>query len=152
MRSLALALLGIVASSAGAAAGENVVLHAPKAVLHLEVARNEATRRHGLMFRTSLMPHTGMIFVMPTDARVDFWMKNTRVGLDMIFISEDGRVRSIAARVPASPKGLDDGLVAHRAGNARYVIELPSNEAARDGIRVGTQFSLPPSLKRPTSD
>ncbi len=78
-----------------------VVVHAPRADLTLEVARTEAQREHGLMDRTAIAPHTGMIFVFERRRRPsNFWMKDTLVPLDMIFIAADGTVRRVFANVP----------------------------------------------------
>ena len=77
-----------------------VVVHAPKADLTLEVARTSAQREHGLMNRTELPLHTGMIFVFERDEFVSFWMKNTLLPLDMVFIGAGGTVRRVYANVP----------------------------------------------------
>ncbi len=116
----------------------HVTLHAPHALLHLEVAATETTREYGLMNRTFLAPHTGMLFVFERDAEVTFWMKDTLVPLDMVFLSGSGRVRSVAAGVPASTADMPDAQIARRRAKARYVLELPAGEARRDGLRPGT--------------
>lgn len=119
-----------------------VVVHAPKADLTLEVARTAAQREHGLMNRTELAPHTGMIFVFERDAFVDFWMKNTLLPLDMIFIAADGTVRRVYANVPVlHPQPSDDRIPVEGAA-ARYVIELRAGEAAKDGISDGVKLDL----------
>lgn len=115
---------------------------APKATLHLEVARTESERETGLMYRTKLPAHTGMLFVFAQDAPIEFWMKNTLVPLDMVFIAANGRVRSVAADVPATTPTAPDAKIPRRDGRAKYVIELPANEAARDGISIGTQLLI----------
>jgi uncharacterized membrane protein (UPF0127 family) len=98
-----------------AAALSTVVVHAPKADLTLEVARTEAQREYGLMNRTSLAPHTGMIFVFPGDGPIDFWMKDTLIPLDMVFIAADGTVRKIYHRVPVRDRAGRRGLRGRRA-------------------------------------
>lgn len=114
-----------------------MTLRAPHANLHLEIAATQSTRERGLMERTALRVHTGMLFVFPTDGPVEFWMKNTRVPLDMIFVGRDGVVRSVSASVPVVPPWTPDDRIPRRHGNARFVIELPAGEAARDGLRPG---------------
>ena len=86
-----------------------------------------------------------MIFVFaPPDAKQTFWMKNTLVPLDMVFVRDDGVVDSLAANVPATKAGTPDNKVAQRAGLGRFVIELGAGEAARLGIHGGTKLVLPP--------
>jgi len=126
-----------------------VVVHAPKAQLALEVARTDAQRERGLMDRTSVAPHTGMIFVFDRDQPVDFWMKNTLVPLDMIFVAAGGTVRRVFADVPVVAPSLPDAQIPRESAQAKYVIELAAGEAARDGIVAGTKLDLrgvPPAL------
>ena len=125
-----------------AAALPAIVVHAPHADLTLEVARTDAQREYGLMNRTQLAPHTGMIFVFGGDAPVAFWMKNTLVPLDMVFIAADGTVRRVFANVAVVPRSLPDAEIPRESGVAMYVIELPAGEAARDGIAAGVRLDL----------
>jgi uncharacterized membrane protein (UPF0127 family) len=69
-------------------------------------------------------------------------MKNTRVPLDMIFIAADGMVRRIFANVAVVDVNLSDDAIPREAGVAKYVIELPAGEAARDGIVRGLKLDL----------
>jgi uncharacterized membrane protein (UPF0127 family) len=119
-----------------------VVVHAPKSDLRLEVAQTAAQREYGLMNRTSLAPHTGMIFVFPQDGEVAFWMKDTLVPLDMVFVGSDGTVRLVDANVPTVPPALPDAQIPLENGAAKYVIELPGGEASADGIEMGTRLNL----------
>jgi hypothetical protein len=116
---------------------------APRAALQLKVAADENTRELGLMCVTHLRPQTGMIFVFDRDDQWVFWMKNTLISLDMIWIHPDGRVDAVAARVPASTRSTPDDKVARRTGRGLYVIELAPGEAAQDGIMPGTVLKLP---------
>lgn len=119
-----------------------VVVHAPRADLTLELARTEAAREHGLMDRTAIPPHTGMIFVFERDAPVAFWMKDTLVPLDMVFVGADGTVRGVFSDVPVVARGLPDADIPREAGVAKYVIELNAGEAARDGLVTGVKLDL----------
>ena len=125
-----------------AAALPTVVVHAPRADLTLEVARTDAQRARGLMDRTAVPPHTGMIFVFDTDAPVDFWMKDTLVPLDMIFVAADGTVRRVYANVPVLHGGIGDEAIPREDGTAKYVIELHAGEASQDGIAAGVKLDL----------
>jgi len=114
-----------------------VAVHAPRATLTLQVAATDQQRELGLMSVTRLPRHTGMVFVFDNDATIEFWMKDTLVPLDMIFVAADGKVRSVAATVPVVPIDEPDEKIPRRSGIAKFVIELPAGEAAQDGIAPG---------------
>ncbi len=116
------------------------VVIAPKARLVLETATTAAQRERGLMSRTSLAPHTGMLFVFESDEPVSFWMKDTLIPLDMIFVASDGTVRRIFERVPVLAPGTPDNAIPLESASARYVIELAAGEAEQDGIESGTRL------------
>ncbi|HTX02811.1 MAG TPA: DUF192 domain-containing protein [Candidatus Acidoferrales bacterium] len=118
-----------------------IVVHAPQATLTLQVAKTEDQRETGLMSVTNLPPHTGMVFVFDEDAPVEFWMKDTLVPLDMVFVAADGTVRSVAANVPVVPETAPDSSIPRRGGTAKYVIELPAGEAVNDGIVTGMRLT-----------
>lgn len=120
----------------------SVVVHAPRANLSLEVARTEPQRERGLMYRTSVAPHTGMIFVFDRDDTVAFWMKNTLVPLDMIFVAADGTVRRVFADVPVVARTLPDEKIPFERARGKYVIELGAGEAVRDGVAAGVTLDL----------
>lgn len=115
---------------------------APAASIAVEIADTEQKRELGLMYRTSLPRRSGMIFVFDRDQPVYFWMKNTLIPLDMVFAGADGRVRSIAANVPASALHSADEAVARRNGRAKYVLELNGGEASADGLTPGKTLGL----------
>jgi uncharacterized protein len=136
-------LLAIVVAAATPAPQHlsTIAVHAPRAVLTLQVAKTEQQRELGLMSVTNLPAHTGMVFVFDKDAPVEFWMKDTLVPLDMLFVADDGTVRSIAANVPVVPETTADSEIPRRSGTAKFVIELPAGEAAKDGIIPGTRLA-----------
>lgn len=117
-----------------------MTVRAPSATLTLQVAKTEWQREDGLMNVTALPEHTGMLFVFPQDGPVAFWMKDTLIPLDMVFVGSDWKVRSVAARVPTVPPTMPDENIPLERGNAKYVIELPSGEAAQDGIVPGVRL------------
>lgn len=139
LAALLLAVTGCVSQNAGLPV---VVVNAPSARLHLEVASSDAQRECGLMYRTVLPEHTGMLFVFAADAPLNFWMKNTLVPLDMIFVAADGTVRIVYANVATVPSTLPDDQIPLEPGVAKYVIELPAREAAHDGIFTGMKLDL----------
>jgi len=118
-----------------------ISVHAPHAMLTLQLATTEQERETGLMSVTHLPAHTGMVFVFDQDAPVTFWMKDTLVSLDMVFVAADGTVRSVAANVPVVPKDTPNDKIPTRPGVAKYVIELPAGEARKDGIVPNVKLS-----------
>jgi uncharacterized membrane protein (UPF0127 family) len=108
----------------------------------VEVAADEATRERGLMFRKEVPPGTGMLFDFNPARPVAFWMKNTLIPLDIIFIGVDGRIMNIAERtVPQSLTPVPS------EGAARAVLEIAGGAASRLGIRPGDRVQhriLPP--------
>ncbi len=131
-----------VAAALAAFVLPTIAVHAPRAELTLEVARTPAQREYGLMNRTSVAAHTGMIFVFERDEPVEFWMKQTLVPLDMIFVAADGTVRRVFADVPVVSPALSDDRIPREGGDAKYVIELRAGEAALDGIAAGVKLDL----------
>jgi uncharacterized membrane protein (UPF0127 family) len=83
-----------------------------------------------------------MIFVFQQTAAQEFWMKNTLIPLDMVFVRANGRVDSVAANVPSTTTDTADLDIPWRYGTGSYVIELAAGEAAKAGIVRGTQLDL----------
>ncbi len=120
-----------------------VRIKAPAATLDLRVADTPAKREYGLMCVRALAPNAGMIFVFDDgDNQRAFWMKNTLIPLDMVFVLKNGRVNNVGANVPATTVGTPDYRLPERYGLGTYVIELAAGEAARAGIKAGTQLDL----------
>jgi len=103
----------------------------------LEVAATPAERERGLMYRTSLADGRGMLFVFDEDRNHSFWMKNTLIPLDMLFIARDGTVVGIHAN--ATPQSTADIAVGMPS---RYVLEVPGGWAARHGISAGARVEF----------
>ena len=99
----------------------------------------------GLMFVTQLPENEGMLFVFEQEDDLAFWMKNTLIDLDMVFIGADQKVTSVADEVPHSYTYTPDDEVAYALGYGKYVLELAAKTAARHGIVPGAtlQFTLP---------
>ncbi len=102
----------------------------------VELATNDAERARGLMFRKSLPEGHGMLFDFQTDQQVQFWMRNTYISLDMIFIRGDGRVLNIAQN--ATP--LSDTLIPS-AGPVRGVLEVIAGTARKYHIAPGDRVT-----------
>ena len=99
---------------------------------NVEIAATNAERQRGLMYRTSMDGNHGMLFDMGRTALATFWMRNTFLPLDIIFIGDNGRVVSIAAE--AEPKS--DKLISSVAP-VRFVLELNAKKARLMHLKIG---------------
>jgi len=98
----------------------------------VEVAKTEREQEIGLMFRKTMPANHGMIFPFASERMATFWMHNTYLPLDMIFIRKDGTISSIAPMV----KPLSDDITGS-VEPVGAVLELNSGAAARTGIKPG---------------
>ncbi len=107
--------------------------------LMLETARDEASRERGLMFRKTLKPADGMAFFFPHSEPYQFWMKNTLIPLDMLFVDEAGRIVYITTAKPLSLSQVGP------KSPVNTVIEIAGGRAAHEGISVGdkVQYGKP---------
>lgn len=108
----------------------------------VEVASTPAQRQQGLMYRTSLAPDYGMLFVFPAEQVLPFWMRNTYVDLDMVFLDSGKRITVVHHDVPRSREDAADSEVARRTGHGRYVLELPAGQAKRRGLKRGQSLEF----------
>jgi uncharacterized membrane protein (UPF0127 family) len=98
----------------------------------IDLATNDTERAYGLMFREKLGPYEGMLFDFYQEAPVSFWMKNTLIPLDMIFIAADGTIRHIHSNaVPLSTDTIPS------EAPVRGVLEINGGSAKLLGIKVG---------------
>lgn len=105
----------------------------------VEVARTPAQQERGLMYRKAIAPDAGMIFPFDPPQPASFWMKNTRIPLDLIFIRADGTVSSIAAM--AKPYSLD---LIPSSEPVAAVLEIAGGRAAATGIVPGSRVRWGP--------
>jgi uncharacterized membrane protein (UPF0127 family) len=103
----------------------------------VEVAATMAQQERGMMFRSSVPPDAGMIFPYDPPAEVTFWMKNTLVALDIIFIRADGTIARISTAVPLSLDLVPSGEP------IAVVLEIRGGRAAELGIREGDTVNWP---------
>jgi uncharacterized membrane protein (UPF0127 family) len=101
-------------------------------LFHVEVAKTPAQMERGLMFRKHLAPDAGMLFEYPAPTMAEFWMRNTLIPLDMLFVDQTGRIVNIAART----RPLSEAIIP-AAAPVLGVVELKGGTAARLGIRPG---------------
>ena len=100
----------------------------------VEIADTAAEREQGLMWRASMPVDRGMLFDFPVEAEQGFWMRNTYIPLDIIFIRADGRIHSIAR----STMPLSEALVPS-GGPVKAVLEINGGLSERLGILPGDQ-------------
>lgn len=103
-----------------------------KHAVRAEVAATRDARTRGLMWRTTLAEGDGMLFLFPMEDLLTFWMKNTLIPLDMIFIDSSWTIVGIVER--AAPRTLDSrgpGVP------AKYVLEVPAGWTAKIGLKPG---------------
>jgi uncharacterized protein len=139
---LALVVL-VVVSAGGPACGDGLealeigTATGPHA-FQVEIAKDDASRERGLMDRRYMAPNHGMLFEFDRDAPATFWMKNTYIPLDMIFIARTGVVmRIVASAEPLSERVIPSG------GPCAAVLELNGGTAAAIGLRVGDKVRHP---------
>ncbi len=127
------------AQTTASAAGQDTIEIVTSSGVHafsVELASNDAERALGLMFRKSLPEGHGMLFDFKTDQPVQFWMHNTYISLDMIFIQGDGRILRIAEN--AQP--MSDALIAS-GGPVRGVLEVIAGTARKFHIAPGDRVT-----------
>ncbi len=135
-----IAVLGVTQVFAGECREDLATLRGDwgQAAFTIEVADDNAERAKGLMHRESMPKTAGMLFVYPQPKTVGFWMKNTLIPLDMIFMDRTGTVQHVhheAQPGDLSPKFGGD--------NIQYVLEINGGIAKQMGILPGTQLRHP---------
>ena len=136
----ALVLLAVLASACTGVDRPLVTLHAERGAVQVQVelALTPEELSRGLMWREELAGDAGMLFVFPDQAIRSFWMKNTPLALDIIYIDRNGRVVSIAQHtVPYSTAPIPSRKP------AKYVLEVAAGFARRHGVRAGQRVELP---------
>ena len=105
-------------------------------VVRVEIANTNETRTRGLMYRRDLPQDHGMIFLFDKTEEQTFWMHNTLIGLDMIFLTEDRAVVGVLTAAPQTD-------VPRTVGKpSRYVVEVGSGEAAAHAVGPGTRAAF----------
>lgn len=120
--------------------------NAPVASFKVDLATTSATRGRGLMFRqpSEMAPHQGMFFVFPDEAQRSFWMKNTYISLDILYLDNTCKIVQILENVPVLNEQPRPSLVP-----AQYVLELHAGTAAKRGLKLGHRCidTLPVALE-----
>ncbi len=132
---LCTAFIAFGAAAPVRAAGEATIEIVSKTGVHafaVELANNDAERARGLMYRKELPEGRGMLFDFEQEQPVSFWMHNTLISLDMIFIAADGRIVRIAENTePMSERLIPSGAP------VRAVLEVIAGTARKFGIAAG---------------
>lgn len=111
----------------------------------VEVADDNASRARGLMFRDALADGHGMLFIHDQEERQAYWMKNTRIPLDILYF--DGSLRLVSQQRDVPPCSAGDRCPPYPSNApALYVLELNAGEARRLGLRDGAVMKLAPEI------
>src|SRR5262245_6206208 len=111
----------------------------------IEVADNEAERERGLMFRDEMAADHGMLFIHERQEPLAYWMKNTRIPLDILYF--DSSLKLVSQQRDVPPCSLGDGCPPYPSNvPARYVLELNAGEAARLGLQDGAALKVGPGV------
>ena len=136
---VALVVLALSATDAGAAIACDsdrieILAGSGSRTFSIEIADDPNEQARGLMFRPALPADAGMLFVFDPPRPASFWMRNTMIPLDMIFIDDAGRIESIAERTdPYSERASSS------RGDVRAVLEINGGLSRELGIGPGTQ-------------
>ena len=104
----------------------------------VELAANAEAREKGLMYREKLEPDKGMLFIFEKEGRYSFWMKNTWIPLDIIWMNKDKEVVYISRNTESCRK--DPCPYASPGKNALYVLEVNAGMADRLGLKEGDKI------------
>ena len=118
-----------------------IQLNAGMHLIHAEVAADYGSRMTGMMFRATMPPNAGMLFVFDTDERQCMWMKNTLIPLSVAFIDEHGAIINVEEMAPQT----ENSHCATRP--SRYALEMNRGWFAARGIKPGTRLGGIPGVK-----
>jgi uncharacterized membrane protein (UPF0127 family) len=130
----------------GCASGQQLWVELAGTRFDVEVADDDAERARGLMFRDELGPGRGMLFIHEREEPLAYWMKNTRIPLDILYFDASRRLVAQQRDVPPCAMGNACPPYPSRAP-ARYVLELDAGQAAALGLKNGQQLVLGPGIE-----
>lgn len=111
----------------------------------IEIADDDAERARGLMFRESMQSDRGMLFIHELQEPLAYWMKNTKIPLDILYFDNTRKLVSQQRDVP--PCSLGDACPSYPSDvPARYVLELNAGEAARLKLEDGAVLTFSPGI------
>jgi len=112
----------------------------------VEVADTFEERERGLMFRDSMEKDNGMLFIHDNEERQAYWMKNTKIPLDILYFSKERKLVSAQERVPPCSAG-DRCPPYASEGEALYVLELNAGSVELYKIKAGNEMKISPDIK-----
>jgi uncharacterized membrane protein (UPF0127 family) len=133
---------------AGCASGNGLWVEVGGERYSVEVADDDMERARGLMFRDELAPGHGMLFIHEREEPQAYWMKNTRIALDILYFDDSRRLVSQQRDVPPCSAGNACPSYPSSAP-ARYVLELNAGEARRLELQDGAMLQLGPEVPAP---
>ena len=110
----------------------------------VEIADDEQERARGLMYRRSLDDGTGMLFIYESPRPVSFWMRNTLIPLDLVFLDAAGLIRHIHPNArPLDESSIPGAAIGDPMPQRLMVLEIGGGEAARLGLGIGQPMAYP---------
>ena len=144
MRTFALALLAVCSLSACASTGEPWVELGGQRYA-IEIADDDAERARGLMYRDAMEADRGMLFIHEAEEPQAYWMKNTKIPLDILYFDNDRKLVSQQRDVP--PCSLGDACPSYPSNApARYVLELNAGHAEKLKLQDGAELTFGPGI------
>ena len=113
----------------------------------VELANDDETRARGLMFRDELAAGTGMLFLHDREEPQAYWMKNTRIPLDILYFNNERKLVAQQRDVPPCSAGNACPPYPSTAP-ARYVLELNAGQAAQLGLQIGDELDFSPGMDK----
>lgn len=104
---------------------------------YLEIAQNNQTRKKGLSDRQELCSNCGMLFIFDQESQHSFWMKNTHIPLDIIWLNSNQEIVKIINAAP-----IDSETIYTNKDPAKYTIELPANESLKLKLQIGDTIPI----------
>lgn len=140
--SLAPVLLGITLAGCASAGSPWVELKGQR--FKVEIAATDEARARGLMFRDALAEDHGMLFIFEQPEPLAFWMKNTRIPLDILYFDASRKLVSVVEGVPPCTTPTCPSYPS--AGPARFTLELNAGAARRLGVAAGDELRIDPGV------
>ena len=135
----------------GCASGKDMWVELQGTRYQVEVAADPASRAQGLMYRDALGDGHGMLFIHDREEPQAYWMKNTRIPLDILYFDNNRRLVSQQRDVPPCSAG--DRCPPYPSGApARFVLELNAGQAAQLGLQDGASLDLSPAIPVPRGE
>lgn len=148
MRGIQVLVVGFGLLMTGCASGGDLWVELAGARYEVEVADDDEERARGLMFRDELGRGRGMLFLHEREEPQAYWMKNTRIPLDILYFNRDRRLVAQQRDVPPCTAG-DRCPPYPSEAPAMYVLELDAGEAARLGLKNGEPLRFGPGIPAP---